>query len=91
MRCNFYIAANAAGDRSLQLDSRAPGDATGARPNRFFLAYVLVDDVGAATKKAKSLGATVMKDVTPVPDMGSFSIIVDPTGAHLGLWQAKKK
>ena len=57
----------------------------------FWMAYVLVDDVAAATKKAKSLGATIMKDVTPVPDMGSFSIIVDPTGAHLGLWQTKKK
>ncbi len=55
-----------------------------------WLAYVLVDDVAAATAKAKSLGAKVMKDVTPVMDMGSFSIIVDPTGAHLGLWQAKK-
>ena len=29
-----------------------------------WLAYVLVDDIGAATQKAKSLGATVMKDVT---------------------------
>jgi hypothetical protein len=57
----------------------------------FWMAYVLVDDVAAATKKAKSLGATVMKDVTPVTDMGSFSIIVDPTGAHLGLWETKKK
>ena len=57
----------------------------------FWMAYVLVDDVAAATKKARALGATVMKDVTPVPDMGSFSIIVDPTGAHLGLWQTKKK
>ena len=56
-----------------------------------WLAYVLVDDVAAATAKAKSLGARVMKDVTPVMDMGSFSIIVDPTGAHLGLWQANKK
>lgn len=56
-----------------------------------WLSYVDVDDVEAATKKAKSLGATVMKDVTPVKDMGWFSIIVDPTGAHLGLWQTKKK
>src|ERR1019366_5276829 len=31
-----------------------------------WLAYVLVDDVAAATQKAKSLGANVMKDVTPV-------------------------
>ena len=52
-----------------------------------WLAYVIVDDVRASTDKAKSLGAQVMKDVTEVPGMGWFSIIVDPTGALLGLWQ----
>lgn len=52
--------------------------------------YILVDDAKASTKKAKSLGATVVKDVTEVPDMGWFSIIIDPTGAVFGLWQAKK-
>ena len=31
-----------------------------------------------------------MKDVTEVTDMGSLSIIVDPTGAMLGLWMPKK-
>ncbi len=56
-----------------------------------WLAYVLVDDLEASTKKAKALGATVMKDVTEVTDMGWLSIIVDPTGAHLGLWKAKAK
>src|SRR6202165_114998 len=29
-----------------------------------WLAYVLVDDIAAATEKAKSLGATVIKEVT---------------------------
>ena len=61
----------------------APG-----RPSAW-LAYVQVDDVPAATKKAKSLGAAVVHDVTEVPGMGWFSVIVDPTGAALGLWQAK--
>ena len=56
-----------------------------------WMAYVVVDDLKAATSKAKSLGATVMKDVTEVPNMGSFSIITDPTGAMLGLWETKKK
>jgi predicted enzyme related to lactoylglutathione lyase len=55
-----------------------------------WLAYVLVDDLKAATSKAKSLGATVMKDVTEVPGAGSFTIITDPTGAMLGLWEPKK-
>jgi len=55
-----------------------------------WLSYVLVDEIKAATQKAKSLGASVMKDTTEVPGMGWFSIITDPTGAPLGLWQNKK-
>lgn len=54
-----------------------------------WMAYVQVDDVKAATAKARSLGATVFKDVTDVPGAGSFSVISDPVGAMLGLWQEK--
>ena len=54
-----------------------------------WLAYVQVPDIKAATHHAKSLGAHVMKDVTEVMGMGSLSIIIDPTGAALGLWQPK--
>src|SRR5258708_15772357 len=54
-----------------------------------WMAYVLVDDVRAATAKAKSLGAQVMKDVTEVMGAGTFSIITDPTGAVLGLLEPK--
>jgi hypothetical protein len=54
-----------------------------------WLPYILVDDVAVSTQKAQSLGATVLKDVTEVEDMGWFSIIVDPTGAAFGLWQPK--
>src|SRR5580700_4199897 len=56
-----------------------------------WLAYVLVDDVAASTKKAKSLGATVMKDVTEIMGVGSFSVLIDPTGAALALFQPKAK
>jgi len=56
-----------------------------------WMAYVGVDDVRASTAKARSLGATVMRDVTEVPGAGWFSIITDPTGAMLGLWQPKKE
>jgi hypothetical protein len=52
-----------------------------------WLAYVGVDDIRAATKKAESLGAEVME----VPGMGWLSFIRDPTGAVLGLWQSKSK
>jgi uncharacterized protein len=56
-----------------------------------WLSYVMVDDIDAATKKVKALGGTVMKDKTEVPDMGWLAIIVDPTGAMLGLWKPKAK
>ncbi len=54
-----------------------------------WLPYILVDDVAAYTKKAQALGATIGKEVTEVPGMGWFSVIIDPTGAAFGLWQAK--
>ncbi len=54
-----------------------------------WLAYVLVDDIDAATSKARSLGAEIAKGVTEVPGFGWFSVIVDPTGAALGLWESK--
>jgi hypothetical protein len=56
-----------------------------------WLAYVQVDDIRAATDKAESLGAVIMRDVMEVMDEGWLSIIRDPTGAALGLWQSKKK
>jgi len=52
-----------------------------------WMPYVLVKDIDAATKKAKRLRAKIMKGVTLVEGMGWLSIIVDPTGAVLGLWE----
>jgi uncharacterized protein len=60
---------------------QVPGGPTG------WLAYVLVEDIHASTQQAKSLGAQVMKDVMEVPGTGWLSIIRDPTGAVLGMWQ----
>ena len=52
-----------------------------------WLAYVGVDDIHATTQKAKLLGGEVLKDVMEVVGMGWLSVIRDPTGAVLGLWQ----
>lgn len=54
-----------------------------------WLAYAQVDDVAAATEQAKSLGASVLQERTEVPGSGWFSVIADPTGATLGLWEPK--
>ncbi len=54
-----------------------------------WLPYVTVDDIGAATEKARSLGASVIREETEVMGAGWFAIIQDPTGAVLGLWQER--
>lgn len=54
-----------------------------------WLAYVGVEDVRAATQKAKQLGAKVVQDVMEVGEHGTMSVITDPTGATLAMWQPK--
>jgi predicted enzyme related to lactoylglutathione lyase len=56
-----------------------------------WLAYVGVDDVAAATAQAKSLGATILMEKTEVPGMGWFTVLLDPTGAALALWETKPR
>jgi len=54
-----------------------------------WMAYVGVDDVRAATRKAKELGAKIAMDVMEVGEHGWMSVITDPTGATLAMWQPK--
>jgi predicted enzyme related to lactoylglutathione lyase len=53
-----------------------------------WIPYISVDDLAVSTKKAVSLGGQLIKDITEVPGMGSFTIILDPTGGCIGLWKA---
>jgi uncharacterized protein len=55
-----------------------------------WLAYVAVDDINAATAKAKSLGATIKMGPQEVMGHGHMTVITDPTGAPLALWQPIK-
>ena len=55
-----------------------------------WLAYVLVDDVAATLKKAKSLGAKVCVEDKDVMGYGTMGIFIDPTGAMLALWKPTK-
>jgi predicted enzyme related to lactoylglutathione lyase len=76
------VGSGTAGGMALQQMPGAPSA---------WLAYVLVDDIKESTAKAKSLGATIVQDVTEVMGMGWLSIILDPTGATLGLWEAQPR
>ncbi len=54
-----------------------------------WLAYVGVDDIHAATEKARSLGAKVIRDSDEIPNIGWMSVLSDPTGAKIALFQPK--
>jgi uncharacterized protein len=52
-----------------------------------WLPYVLVDDIAAATAKAEPLGGTVLQNCIEIPSAGAFSVVQDPQGAVLGMWE----
>lgn len=59
-------------------------------PNHW-LPYVEVASVKKAIATAKKLGANVVVDFMPLPDMGAIGIFVDPQGAALGVWEPEQK
>lgn len=58
----------------------------GIPPN--WLSYVSVTSADESAAKAKSLGATLMKEPFDVMTVGRMAVIQDPTGAVFALWQA---
>jgi predicted enzyme related to lactoylglutathione lyase len=52
--------------------------------------YVAVASADEATAKAKSLGANVMMEPFDVMEHGRMSVVMDPTGAAICLWQGNK-
>jgi len=69
--------------------SSGPGGGIFSMPNMptFWLAYVGVEDINASTEKAKSLGATIHKGPMEIPNVGWATILADPTGATIALFQ----
>jgi predicted enzyme related to lactoylglutathione lyase len=55
----------------------------------FWIPYIVTDDITAVTEKARSLGATIHREVMVAGQYGWLSVINDPTGATFGLWQPK--
>jgi hypothetical protein len=55
----------------------------------FWIPYIVTDDIAGVTEKARSLGATIHREVMVAGQYGWLSIINDPTGATFGLWQSK--
>jgi predicted enzyme related to lactoylglutathione lyase len=62
-----------------------PEVATGWMP------YVTVESIKKTMAKAAKAGATVVQPYHDIGEMGAIGVLVDPTGAVLGLWEAPKK
>jgi uncharacterized protein len=54
-----------------------------------WLPYVQVDDVKKTLAKASKGGGQVALDYQEIGDMGAIGVLIDPSGAMLGVWQAK--
>ena len=63
----------------------------GAQPGSesLWIPYIVTDDISGVTEKARSLGATIHREVMVAGQYGWLSVINDPTGATFGLWQSK--
>ena len=51
--------------------------------------YVSVSDVDAITGRVAGAGGTVLMEPFDVMDAGRMSVVLDPTGAPINIWQAK--
>jgi predicted enzyme related to lactoylglutathione lyase len=55
-----------------------------------WLNYVTVADADETAGEARDAGGTVFVEPMDVMDVGRFSVLADPTGAALGLWQPRR-
>jgi predicted enzyme related to lactoylglutathione lyase len=55
-----------------------------------WLPYFAVEDVDAASAKAKSLGAKILSEPMDIPDVGRFAVVADPQGAAFALFKDAK-
>lgn len=56
-----------------------------------WMSYILVENLDESLKKIQEQNGIVMKPASNAGDFGRFAIIIDPTGAHIALWQNLRK
>jgi uncharacterized protein len=52
--------------------------------------YIAVEDADLTAKEAEGLGATIVAPAFDVLESGRMAVVMDPTGAAIGFWQAKE-
>jgi predicted enzyme related to lactoylglutathione lyase len=60
-----------------------------AGPPNIWSVYLATDDATKAAEAATANGATIVAPPMDVADLGAMSVLIDPTGAAIGMWQAK--
>lgn len=83
-----YTMLNKGGKNVGALYKLMPDEAAMGLPPHWRV-YVTVADVNASTKKAEELGATIHMQPFDVMEHGRMSVIQDPTGAVIMLWEPK--
>lgn len=53
-------------------------------------AYVGVQDIRASTAKARELGATIAIDSHEIPEVGWMTMMTDPCGCRIAMFQPKE-
>lgn len=83
---NYSIIKTASGEQVGGLYQMDGPQFEGVPPH--WLPYILVQSVDETTAKCVELGGTVKMPPTDIPGMGRFSVICDPTGAVIALFNA---
>ncbi len=63
------------------------GDMPGMRAQNVWKVYLSTESAAATVAAAQSAGATIAAPAMAVADLGTQAVLVDPTGAVLGVWQ----
>jgi predicted enzyme related to lactoylglutathione lyase len=64
------------------------GDMGDLSANNTWKIYLDTNDIAKTLQAAEAKGAEVVAPTMPIADLGSQAVLVDPTGAQLGAWQA---
>ena len=77
----FYATASMDGAPvlGLMVSEGATGDTT---------TYFATSNIEDSAKRSMNLGATAVMPVTEVMDLGKMTLLLDPSGAQFGLWEA---
>lgn len=81
-----YTVFNHRGAPVAGLGPQQPGNPYGD----VWTVYLDTDDADVTAQKAAAAGGTIMMPAMQVGDQGTMSIVADPAGAVIGVWQADR-